>query len=108
MTTFSKAVLVSVAVLTSVSAQERRNTTEQQPHTGTRTEAESSGRSSQMENNRPYYDSKRRDWHQWNDSEEQSYHRYSEQHHLNNNFSQLNEKQQQEYWNWRHKHGDQH
>lgn len=87
---FVKAVLVSAALLMSVSAQERRTTPEQQAPAA---------------NNRAYYDSKHRDWHQWNDKEEQSYQRYAEEHHLtNHDFSKASERDQQAYWNWRHKH----
>ncbi len=55
-----------------------------------------------------YYDSKHRDWHQWNNNENQSYQKYSEEHHKKGDFSSANERDQQQYWNWRHKHSDSH
>jgi hypothetical protein len=56
-----------------------------------------------------YYDSKRRDWHPWNEQEEQSYQRYAKEHHMDNsNFGSISEREQQQYWNWRHKHPDSH
>lgn len=56
----------------------------------------------------PYYDSGHRDWHQWNSDEERSYHQYAEHRHWDQDFWKLNEKQQDEYWKWRHKHPDSH
>src|SRR4051794_23696679 len=45
-----------------------------------------------------YYDSKHRDWHQWNDHESQSYQKYSEEHHKKGDFSNANERDQEQYW----------
>ena len=57
----------------------------------------------------PYYDSRHRDWHQWNDSEAQSYSRYAKEHHRDNDdFSKASEREQEQYWSWRHKHPDEH
>ena len=94
---FLKTVLVSAAFLVSISAsaQDRRDDTHQQEQHGNHQQA--------------YYDSKHRDWHQWNDQENQSYSRYAEHHHRNNrDFSQSSEREQQQYWSWRHKHPDSH
>ena len=105
MTTFLKVVLASAVLFTSVSAQEHRNAAQQQP---ARAETQND-RGSRSENNRAYYDSKHRDWHQWNDGEDQAYRHYTDEHHQNNrDFSQASEREQQQYWNWRHKHPDQH
>jgi hypothetical protein len=66
-------------------------------------------RAQQHRSSYAYYDSKHRDWHAWNHEEEQSYQRYAKEHHLeNSDFAGLSERQQQQYWKWRHKHPDSH
>ncbi len=56
-----------------------------------------------------YYDSKHRDWHKWDDQENQAYAHYAEEHHQqNHDFSSASEREQQQYWNWKHKHPDSH
>ncbi len=66
-------------------------------------------RPQQRESKYAYYDSKHRDWHQWNPQEEQAYQRYAKEHHLaDTNFASSNEREQQQYWNWRHKNPDSH
>ncbi|MFL6417622.1 MAG: hypothetical protein ACJ74Y_18360 [Bryobacteraceae bacterium] len=81
MNTFWKTLIVSAAVLTSVQAQDRRNSTQQQSSRGSTSSQSEKARSSSASNDRPYYDSKHRDWHQWNDREDQSYTRYADEHH---------------------------
>jgi hypothetical protein len=64
-------------------------------------------RPQQRQSSYAYYDSKHRDWHPWNEQEQQSYQRYAKEHHsANSNFASDSEREQQEYWNWRHKHPD--
>jgi hypothetical protein len=54
-----------------------------------------------------YYDSKNKDWHDWNDGENQSYQRYTQETHgQNREFDKLSKKQQQNYFKWRHDHMD--
>jgi len=61
------------------------------------------------QNKGPYYDSAHRDWHQWNDNEEQTYKKYQSEHHKQDrSFAESSEKEQQDYWKWRHKHPDAH
>ena len=58
---------------------------------------------------RSYHDRTHHDEHQWNSNEDAAWGRYRGQHHIReNDFSRLNERQQQSYWNWRHQHGDEH
>jgi type II secretory pathway pseudopilin PulG len=86
----------------SLAAQNRQ---QQQQHTSGRqdTQTRTDQRSTSSQ---PYYDSTHRDWHQWNDGEEKAYRTYSEQHHKSGDFSSSKERDQQKYWNWRHKHSD--
>ncbi len=78
----------------SVSAQDRKDNTD---------------RPQQHGSNQPYYDSKHKDWHQWNDQENQAYQRYEQEHHMKDrDFASTSEAEQQQYWNWRHKHPDSH
>ena len=66
-------------------------------------------RAQQHRSSYAYYDSKHRDWHPWNHEEEESYQRYAKEHHSeNSDFAGLSERQQQQYWKWRHKHPDSH
>lgn len=52
-----------------------------------------------------YYDDKHRDWHQWNDSEDKEWRGYLEsQHRQYVPFNQADERDQQRYWSYRHKH----
>jgi hypothetical protein len=53
------------------------------------------------------YDSGHKDYHNWNDNENQAWGRYeSENHKKARDFSKVNKKQQAQYWNWRHSHPD--
>jgi hypothetical protein len=58
-------------------------------------------------NQKRYYDKKHKDYHTWDDREAGAYQRWSADNHVDKrDFSQLNHKQQSEYWNWRHDHPD--
>jgi hypothetical protein len=53
--------------------------------------------------------SDRSEHHDWDDNEEHVYHRYlDEQHREYREFGKLKSKEQQEYWDWRHNHADEH
>ena len=54
-----------------------------------------------------YYDRSGRDWHEWNEREDQAYRRYlQERHREYRGFDKVNRKDQDEYWKWRHQHMD--
>jgi len=53
-----------------------------------------------------YYDKKHKDYHQWNDHEAQAYRMYVQQHHGYPDWDRANERQRNDYWNWRHSHSD--
>jgi hypothetical protein len=54
-----------------------------------------------------YYDSSARDYHQWNDKEDQAYRHYlQEQHRDYHDFDKAKRKEQKEYFKWRHNHPD--
>jgi hypothetical protein len=54
-----------------------------------------------------YHDKGHNDDHQWNGQEDKAYGMYQHQNHQKSvEFSKRNEKQQQQYWNWRHNHSD--
>ncbi len=54
-----------------------------------------------------YHDKSHHDDHQWNGQEDKAYGMYEKQNHRKSvEFSKRNEKQQQQYWNWRHNHSD--
>jgi len=51
------------------------------------------------------YDPVNRQYHNWNQGEEQTYRQWlDERHEGYRNYEQLNKDQQRAYWNWRHKH----
>jgi hypothetical protein len=53
------------------------------------------------------YDKDHKDYHEWNDNENRAWDRcLGENHDKSYEFSKANEKQQSEYWNWRHAHPD--
>jgi hypothetical protein len=63
----------------------------------------------QSDQSQRYYDSKNKDWHNWNDNENQAYQRYTQEKHApNRDFNRLPKKQQQNYFQWRHQHSDDH
>jgi hypothetical protein len=59
------------------------------------------------QNQKRVYDRAHKDYHNWNDNEDRSYRQYlGEQHKDYRDYSKLKRNQQNEYWNWRHKHPD--
>ena len=56
---------------------------------------------------RHYYDTDRRDYHEWNTNEDRHYRDYlSERRRKYRDFSRLSKQDQRAYWQWRHEHGD--
>jgi hypothetical protein len=54
-----------------------------------------------------YYDTDRKDYHEWNTGEERAWHRYwEEQHRAAVQWERANEEQRRAYWRWRHEHPD--
>jgi hypothetical protein len=54
-----------------------------------------------------YHDKEHNDDHQWNAHETQAYRMYAKQNHRKyQEFSTLNDNDQQAYWGWRHDHSD--
>ncbi|PWU04816.1 MAG: hypothetical protein C5B51_16115 [Terriglobia bacterium] len=56
-----------------------------------------------------YYDRENRDWHEWNERENQAYRRYWQDQRREGEYrewNRLNRNRQQEYWRWRHQHPD--
>jgi len=54
-----------------------------------------------------YYDRSHKDYHNWDDNEDRSYRIYlGERHREYHPFVEVNHRQQQSYWNWRHAHPD--
>jgi hypothetical protein len=54
-----------------------------------------------------YYDRERKDYHEWNEHENQAYRHYLEDNHRTyHDWAKANRKEQQEYWHWRHEHPD--
>jgi hypothetical protein len=54
-----------------------------------------------------YYDPYAKDWREWNDREDRTYHRWSEEHHHNQtvrDWNKLKERERRAYWRWRHDH----
>ena len=53
------------------------------------------------------YDKDHKDYHNWDDKENKAWGNYqTENHQRSYEFSKANEKQQSQYWNWRHSHPD--
>lgn len=96
---FNRILLGAVLVLPlSLWSQERQQRTPDRQN--------SQASNARQTNSKTYYDSRHRDWHQWNDGENQSYQKYSEEHHRKGDFSSERERDQERYWAWRHKHSD--
>ncbi len=56
---------------------------------------------------RNYHDKQHNDDHSWNGQEDKAYRIYAKENHRKyNDFSRLKERDQQNYWNWRHEHSD--
>jgi hypothetical protein len=53
------------------------------------------------------YDKGHKDYHNWDDNENRAWGQYlTENHKKSHEFSKANEKEQSQYWNWRHAHPD--
>jgi hypothetical protein len=66
-------------------------------------------RNQKVTQNSRYYDKQHKDWHEWNDDENRSYQRYTQENHRpNRDFNRLSRKDQQNYFQWRHQHSDDH
>jgi hypothetical protein len=53
------------------------------------------------------YDKDHKDYHNWDDKENKAWGQYqTENHQKSYEFSKANQKQQSQYWNWRHAHPD--
>jgi hypothetical protein len=88
------------------SGEQGRTAQRAQDHTQQDTRQETQGRANQYQ---PYYDSKHRDWHQWNDNEDRSYREYANKgHKQNQDFSKASERDRQQYWHYKRKHPDLH
>lgn len=56
-----------------------------------------------------YYDSKHKDYHEWNANEDQMYHQWlKDNHKKDHDWSKASKREQNDYWNWRHEHPDSH
>ena len=56
-----------------------------------------------------YHDKEHNDDHHWDTHEDQAYKMYAKENHRKaQNFQKLKEDDQQNYWKWRHEHGDNH
>jgi hypothetical protein len=56
-----------------------------------------------------YYDKTHKDYHEWNDSENQRYQSYQKEKNIKaHEFAKAKKSEQQDYWKWRHEHGDNH
>ncbi len=54
--------------------------------------------------NRRYEDKAHKDFHEWNDGENQYYRQYLLEHHKKtHDFEKANRREQNDYWNWRHR-----
>jgi Ni/Co efflux regulator RcnB len=55
-----------------------------------------------------YYDKTHKDYHEWNDNENQRYHEYQTERRVKttHEFNRAKKSEQQDYWKWRHEHGD--
>jgi len=54
-----------------------------------------------------YYDKVSRDYHEWNENENQVYRRYvTENHKRDREFTKTNRRERQDYFKWRHEHPD--
>jgi hypothetical protein len=53
------------------------------------------------------YDKEHKDYHHWDDKEDAAWKRFlAEKHRKDHEFAKANEKEQSEYWQWRHSHPD--
>jgi hypothetical protein len=64
-------------------------------------------RDQDQQHNRLIYDKQHKDYHDWNDREDQAWHRYLEsRRRAYIDYARANRREQREYWNWRHEHPD--
>jgi len=55
-----------------------------------------------------YYDKQGRDYHEWNQNENQVYHQYvTDNHKRDREFAKTTSREKQDYFTWRHSHPDQ-
>jgi hypothetical protein len=53
------------------------------------------------------YDKEHKDYHHWDEKEDAAWKRFlAEKHRKDHEFAKANEKEREEYWNWRHNHPD--
>lgn len=53
------------------------------------------------------YDSGHKDYHNWDDNENQAWIRYQDEHHMkHHDYKKASKREQSEYWTWRHDHPD--
>jgi type III secretory pathway component EscR len=56
---------------------------------------------------RRYYDKNARDWHEWNENEDHSYHQYLQDNHKrDHDFSKASSRERNDYFKYRHAHPD--
>lgn len=56
-----------------------------------------------------YEDKAHKDSHEWNDAENQRYREFQKEKHIKeHDFAKAKKSEQQNYWKWRHEHGDNH
>jgi hypothetical protein len=59
--------------------------------------------------NHRYYDSDRKDYHEWNAGEDRAWHHWlDERHSKDHDWSKASKREQRDYWKWRHDHMDWH
>lgn len=59
------------------------------------------------EDSRKYHDKKHNDDHEWNSHEDQAYRMWAkERHRKYSEFTRLKQRDQQDYWRWRHDHSN--
>jgi len=60
------------------------------------------------EHSKRYYDSSRKDYHEWNEQEERAYRHWieAERHRTYHPWAKTRREEQREYWHWRHEHPD--
>ena len=59
------------------------------------------------EHSRRYEDRSHKDFHEWNEREDQAYRRYLQEHHKKyHDFTRARKREQDDYWVWRHNHPD--
>ncbi len=58
-----------------------------------------------QDDNRGLYDQEHNDYHQWNSAEDSAWRRYLSDHHRTyHDFAKASDKEQKDYWKWRHAH----